>query len=1023
MASPESRAGRSLKALRRRAGLILVVLLIVLFRVSLPLVLKPVIESQASKALRGRVEIGALHLWLLLGGVQLEKVAVFPEQATEPILGWKRLYLRLGWGALFRRTIQLREIELDTPFVEAERLKSGELNLQQLLAEPDPAAPAAEATPAAEPAKSGEGWTVAIDKVTLATGQVGFLDRQTAETHPLSVVISKVDVDRFALRRETYGEPARIEVEGQVEGAPVRLQASLSFIDAGLDLDATVETTGMPIHRAQLYLPHTGWSALKGLLDASLHYRLETGARDELTGRAELRDLVVAVPELDRPALQWRSLAVALERIDLLHKSAAVKSVGLDGVAIVVRPEDPVALPVLPVAAPDPSAAPPPEPAPAVQPEKPAAETPAWQWSVATVTLANGRLVALGAGGAEDIGLRAVVTSLVGKPQAVFPFEVSLAPSNGTLEAKGTACLDPLGFQVGLRWQQLSLPSLVAVAAHDLAAILKKGTSSGDLTIAAGMPGGAVTGGDSKLGKSPAQSDGALRVRGRLGVAGLEVVGEDPKAFSARLASLDVEVTDIRVPKILPAVALPRAPEPIRVKLGAIRIAQPVLRVTRSPEGIVLPAALAAKPLPAEPPKQRTQAAKRPATPAAPPPQIAVASVTLDKGDVVVVDKTMKPPPQLRFSAITMKARGISQPGPRVDDLAIRLTTPGGGPLSVTGHVSPDDTAIKVSAERMGLPTYNPYVSTLSGYSIADGHVSVESSIALKGSQYQTDNRVTLQDLALAGAEGENLFAAQFGVPLSLALALMRDYQGNITLDVPVAGDASGTTVDLKTTLASVLRQAILNAVTSPLKVLGMVQLIGDKVQGFGPEPVPFVAGAPEPAEGADPRIDALGSLLASRPGLRVELQGVIGAVDAPRMREMDFLEGLRDVDAGKKPPRVEIDLWPWKRKKYHETMEAREGGGSPELDEDDKKELEKLIAAVEIAPARLQALAVERARRVQAILFERRGIPEGQIVIAETALESSEAVPSVKIALATASATPAPAAEEPTPAPTAAPP
>src|SRR5437773_2621452 len=105
---------------------------VILLRVLLPFALRKVIALQGSKALNATVQVGDVDLGLFRGFVALKDVAVRATTAppdSPPLIGWKLFSVNLRWLALFRKTIQLEEVVLDTPHVSLERLKGGDLNL------------------------------------------------------------------------------------------------------------------------------------------------------------------------------------------------------------------------------------------------------------------------------------------------------------------------------------------------------------------------------------------------------------------------------------------------------------------------------------------------------------------------------------------------------------------------------------------------------------------------------------------------------------------------------------------------------------------------------------------------------------------------------------------------------------------------------------------------------------------------------------------------------------------------------
>src|SRR5437016_11440611 len=94
---------------RRRVRIALGFLaLAVAVRVALPPVLRRVIVSQANAALAGRLEVGDVDLWLVLGGAALTDVALRAESAAPtdpPLVAFHLPYVRVGVLPPLRRTL------------------------------------------------------------------------------------------------------------------------------------------------------------------------------------------------------------------------------------------------------------------------------------------------------------------------------------------------------------------------------------------------------------------------------------------------------------------------------------------------------------------------------------------------------------------------------------------------------------------------------------------------------------------------------------------------------------------------------------------------------------------------------------------------------------------------------------------------------------------------------------------------------------------------------------------------------
>ncbi|MEO8605881.1 MAG: DUF748 domain-containing protein, partial [bacterium] len=360
---------------------------VLLVRAALPEVLRRVIVSQASQALHAQVDIGDVDLNFWRGGVGLEDVAVRalnPAGADAPpaptvaanaaaadapppaggtpaspppafgvnpaLIAFKRFAVELHYLPLFRKTIQLRDIELVSPRIALDRLADGEINLMALVPKQEvavaaggtPAAlgtPAADATPFAEatPAAAGAGWKVGLDRFVLRDGRLRFRDMMLAGSEPVEVGIDQISVEEIALTPEVYGEPARIHLKLGLDEGVVDVNARLKLVDGQPVVTTEITANRLPLRRARLYVPKVGWSDLHGELDLALTYELEPQVKNQLSGTAALRDVAVSVPTLEDVAVGWKSLSVSLDTIDLLAQHAAVKEVALDGATLQVR--------------------------------------------------------------------------------------------------------------------------------------------------------------------------------------------------------------------------------------------------------------------------------------------------------------------------------------------------------------------------------------------------------------------------------------------------------------------------------------------------------------------------------------------------------------------------------------------------------------------------------------------------------------------------------------------------------------
>ena len=271
-----------------------------------------------------------------------------------------------------------------------------------------------------------------------------------------------------------------------------------------------------------------------------------------------------------------------------------------------------------------------------------------------------------------------------------------------------------------------------------------------------------------------------------------------------------------------------------------------------------------------------------------------------------------------------------------------------------------------------------------------------------KGGTYKADSKITLHDLDIGGQGGESVFQEQFGIPLSMALALLTDVDGNIILDLPVAADEEGTKVGIATVVAGVLRRAIVNALASPLKLFGAV-MQGDKVQSLAPPIIQFRVGRDEFAADGAERAKQLGAFLSSRPSVHVQLATAPTTGDARWLREQALRAELEEPQGFFGTIRNFGERG--ERKRIHDALEARAEDEKGELEPEDAQALDEWLAErPRLPPERLAALADGRLARVEAALREQSGITAERITRVSPPTELSEDAPVVRVEIGSGS-------------------
>ncbi|MBE0585801.1 MAG: DUF748 domain-containing protein [Desulfofustis sp.] len=242
----------------------------------------------------------------------------------------------------------------------------------------------------------------------------------------------------------------------------------------------------------------------------------------------------------------------------------------------------------------------------------------------------------------------------------------------------------------------------------------------------------------------------------------------------------------------------------------------------------------------------------------------------------------------------------------------------GRAPVELSGSLAPflERPAIDLRLNLKNYPLNNlsPYTVQAVGTALSSGRLRLESELKLADDLLQMDNTVLLQQLqteTIAPVLAEEL-DNQLPIPLDAALSLLRDNDGNISLDVPLSGPVSDLDVGVSGVLITALSQAIVPAASGYLMYAlgpyGALAYVGMKLGEQMLEVVlPPVAFAPQESsittEHAD-YLERIGAILTQRPETDLQLCPVVASWEFLTAEEVAAIDGttVEIVEEGREP-------------------------------------------------------------------------------------------------------------------------
>lgn len=325
--------------------------------------------------------------------------------------------------------------------------------------------------------------------------------------------------------------------------------------------------------------------------------------------------------------------------------------------------------------------------------------------------------------------------------------------------------------------------------------------------------------------------------------------------------------------------------QPLAVNVREIRARQPYVQLVINRDGTTnLGIALST---PGSDPRPQPEAAaaagSKPAKAAAQPREalpVEIRLVSIADGSMNFTDHTLAPSFSTGILEMNGSIEGLSgRPDARaavkIDGKVDRYA-----PVSITGVVNyfaaSTLTDLDMNFRNLELTTFSPYAGKFAGYRIDKGKLSITSNYRVENLLLNAKHKIVIDQLQL-GERVESPDAVS--LPLRLAVALLKDRNGVIDLDLPITGSLDDPQFRLAPIIWKMVKNLLTKAVTAPFALLGSLFGGGDDLQF-----VDFAPGSALLDETATGKMASLRKALADRPGLNLD---VPLTVDAQRDRDV----------------------------------------------------------------------------------------------------------------------------------------
>ena len=824
-------------------------------------VLSGIRKNYHREARLDRVRCNPLALSLSLEGFELR------DPDGTPFVSWERMFMGIQLSSLVRWAITLRDFRLDGPRIHVRLLPDGKPNFDDLI-----------------PKENGKPPRLVVGRFEIHRGSVRVTNLQVAPPQDATIIPIELDLRNFTTipRKEGNYEITAVDPGqgtwhwiGDLTFEPMHSSGVLDISGTSIASLADLVKEMIPVEIAD------------GRFGCRFGYRVDVRG-DRLEARIHdssvaVTSLVVREKRSHADLTKLDSLVVSGIALNYPEQTASVARVLVAGTTVQVRVNADSTInwltalgSVLRAPAPTPAHAPPrPATAPTTSatpgPAAASAAPPVWNGTLAELAVRN-----LDVEFQDHTVDPAFQTSLAPinvtlrnidtRPGAKFNLATDvIIAGKGHLGVTGTVSAQPQAADLDVKLTDFPLPIFQPYLNDKVKLRLVSGTlgiaGTAHIRPGAKQPEVAFQGKvesrnfltRDRIGNEPFLSWGVVNVNGidysprRLGIAGVRITSPYSKVLIHKNRTTNFQDV-LGIATIDSAAAAQEAAQPGRKTGRHGKVAKtPTPRASEALAQMQKSAASAA-PLP-----------------------VRIGSIKVSEGSADFTDLSLILPFAARLEHLNGSVSALSSDSASRANVELTGKMQPSGTAEVKGTINPLAQVtfldLGVVFRDFSMPTLTPYSGEFLGRTIDKGQMSVDLGYRLQGRHLVGKNKITLDQLEL-GDKVESPEATH--MPVGLAIAILKDKDGKIDLDVPVEGDVDDPKFSIGRVIWNFVMSLLKKVATAPFALLG--GLFG----GGGDEMshVDFDAGSSALTPDQGESLDKLATALAKRPQLKLDVRG-----------------------------------------------------------------------------------------------------------------------------------------------------
>jgi len=878
--------------------------------------------------------------------LRVEGVNLSEPNSVEPFVRLTSLVLSLSSRSLIDRALVLDRIEVDDLFVNLEQTSPSTFNFTDFTAS-DKNSP---------PPEADQPFHFSLNNIVIRNGSIDFTDHsaQKKTTHTVRELNLQIpSIGNIPALTETYVTPqlslmlngSEIHAEGQTKPFHRSIETSLVL---------SLDQIDVAFYANQFPLP-VPIDVTSGMLDAEidLAYRVSSDAQPKLLvgGELALTDLDIRSAD-NTPLLQLPSMVIDLDWADLFQRDINLLSAEIDSPQFYLNRDEKGIWAHQSLVSPT---------AEAPHANAPDDESQPLLFRIGQFKVIDGSLhvsdhAANGEFRHEINAINLTVDNLSSHPDDKSTLSLTIDTSvDSHLAVRGDAQLALVSADLGVEITDLPLPLFNPYLPANISAALKSGNLTSALTLA--------------LTQQPDTIQG--EISGQIRIADLHLQETQTASTLLTWAAMDIDGINATL-------------SPPVLHINQVTLSDALVNILLDTQGRLNMATAATA---SQAPEQNTpEPAEASASPAegASAPELHIEKFSLQNGTIRFNDQHLPQPFSTDMYQVNGQISGLHSDPERQATVELSGQLENHSPLTIRGTVNPLSTPLstdlKIHFADIDLVPLSPYSGTHLGYAVDKGKLHLDLSYRIAEQKIAGQNDILLDQFTFGDAVASDQATA---LPVRLGVALLKDQNGEIHLDVPVSGDLTDPNFTVSGAIFKILRNLLVKAAASPFSLLASVIGNGEDLAHLS-----FESGHDKLSPGNDGHLDKLVTILKKRPGLTLEISAFVD-------REKDTA-GLRNAQ-------LQTQLRAAKTQQLAARGAAANTPDTPEIDEEEYPQLLKtvyndlvgqqqpvpesdmeklLLARIAIGDSELADLAKQRALQVRDALVARDDSIKGQLFL-----------------------------------------